>query len=180
MTSSRLMNGPSTAFADKSGIEAALDKMAAQIAARPSCEPLALVGLLSRGDIVARRLAARLEALGQKALCGAIDISLYRDDMFKLENRPALRSSDLPFSTDDMRLVLIDDVLYTGRTIRAALEAVFDYGRPSRVELACLIDRGGRELPIQADYVGFTVPDSSRSVRLSLEETDGCDQVIIC
>lgn len=174
------MNEPSNIFANKAGIEAALDKMAVQIAAHPANEPLALVGLLSRGDVVAKRLAVRLENLGQKVLCGAIDISLYRDDMSKLENRPALRSSDLPFSTDGMRLVLVDDVLYTGRTIRAALEAVFDYGRPSRVELACLIDRGGRELPIQADYIGFTVPDSSRSVHLSLEETDGRDQVIFC
>ncbi len=172
------MSDSSDIILDKGGIALALDEMAARIAASRAPEPLTLVGLLSRGDIVARRLASRLEASGREALCGAIDISLYRDDMFNLENRPALRSSDLPFSTDGMRLVLVDDVLFTGRTVRAALNAVFDYGRPARVELACLIDRGGRELPVRADYVGLTLNDPARPVKLSLEETDGVDRVI--
>lgn len=164
---------------DAEGIARALDDMTRRIAEGRGSEPLALVGLLSRGDVVARRLAARLEQLGCAALCGDIDISLYRDDVFTLENRPALRSSDLPFSTDGMRLVLVDDVVYTGRTIRAALNAIFDYGRPARVELACLIDRGGREVPIQPDYAGLVVGDPARKIRLNLVETEGIDRVTI-
>lgn len=173
------MNESPHLLLDAGGIARALDDMAQRIALGSKSEPLALVGLLSRGDVVARRLTGRLEQLGCPALCGAIDISLYRDDVFTLENRPSLRSSDLPFSTDGMRLVLVDDVIYTGRTIRAALNAIFDYGRPARVELACLIDRGGREVPIRADYAGLEIGDPARKIRLSLVETEGIDQVTI-
>ncbi len=173
------MNDTPHRLLDAAGISRALDDMAQRIADGPQNAPLALVGLLSRGDVVARRLAERLDRLGVPALCGAIDISLYRDDVFKLDNRPSLRSSNLPFSTDDMRLVLVDDVLYTGRTIRAALNAIFDYGRPARVELACLIDRNGREVPIRADYAGLSIDDPERKIRLSLVETEGVDEVTI-
>ena len=105
--------------------------MAHGIVARFPGEPLAIVGLLSQGDVIARRLVDKVKELGVEAQYGSIDISLYRDDIFKLEARPSLRSSNLPFSTDDMRVVLVDDVLYTGRTIRAALNALFDYGPSS-------------------------------------------------
>lgn len=174
-----VVNDTSQELLDAAGISRALDDMARRIAEGSRTEPLALVGLLSRGDVVARRLSERLERLGIPALCGAIDISLYRDDVMKLENRPSLRSSNLPFSTDDMRVVLVDDVLYTGRTIRAALNAIFDYGRPARVELACLIDRNGREVPIRADYAGLRLDDPERNIRLSLVETEGIDQVTV-
>ena len=127
---------------DGPGISRALERMAHGIVARFPGEPLAIVGLLSQGDVIARRLVDKVKELGVEAQYGSIDISLYRDDIFKLEARPSLRSSNLPFSTDDMRVVLVDDVLYTGRTIRAALNALFDYGRPARIELACLIIRG--------------------------------------
>ncbi|MBD9276235.1 MAG: bifunctional pyr operon transcriptional regulator/uracil phosphoribosyltransferase PyrR [Akkermansia muciniphila] len=121
----------------------------------------------------------KVKELGVEAQYGAIDISLYRDDIFKLEARPSLRSSNLPFSTDDMRVVLVDDVLYTGRTVRAALNALFDYGRPARIELACLIDRGGREVPIQPDYTGHVLDHAGAKVIVSMKEADGEDRVII-
>ncbi len=164
---------------DEAGISRALDCVAQGIAGRATGEPLAVVGLVSRGDIIARRLVAKLKDLGVEAEYGAIDISLYRDDIFNQDVRPALRSSDLPFSTDDMRVVLVDDVLYTGRTIRAALNALFDYGRPARIELACLVDRGGREVPIQPDYAGYVVDHSGAKIVVSVKEENGIDQVVI-
>lgn len=164
---------------DEREIERAIERIAQGIIARPGAEPLALVGLLSQGDIIARRIVEKVKMLGGTAEYGAIDISLYRDDIFKLEKRPSLRSSNLPFSTDDMRVVLVDDVLYTGRTIRAALNALFDYGRPARIELACLVDRGGREVPIQPDYVGHVLDHAGAKIVVNLKEADGIDQVVI-
>lgn len=164
---------------DGPGISRALERMAHGIVARFPGEPLAIVGLLSQGDVIARRLVDKVKELGVDAQYGAIDISLYRDDIFKLEARPSLRSSNLPFSTDDMRVVLVDDVLYTGRTVRAALNALFDYGRPARIELACLIDRGGREVPIQPDYTGHVLDHVGAKVIVSMKEPDGEDRVVI-
>lgn len=164
---------------DEEGIRLALNRIAMGIAARNSGEPLAIVGLVSHGDILAKRLACMLGELGTDTVCGAIDISLYRDDIYKLEAKPALRSSDLPFSTDDMRIVLVDDVLNTGRTIRAALNAIFDYGRPARIELACLIDRSGREVPIQPDYVGHQMDNTDDKVVVKLIESDDEDIVTL-
>lgn len=164
---------------DGSGVSRALERMAHGIVARFPREPLAIVGLLSQGDIIARRLVDKVKEMGVEALYGSIDISLYRDDIFKLEAHPSLRSSNLPFSTDDMRVVLVDDVLYTGRTIRAALNALFDYGRPARIELACLIDRGGREVPIQPDYTGHVLDHAGAKVIVRMKETDGEDRVVI-
>lgn len=162
---------------DQTDIERAVSRIAMAIAGRYNPAPLAIVGLLSQGDIIARRIALSLKELGSDVQCGAIDISLYRDDLGKPEVKPSLRSSNLPFSTDDMRVVLVDDVLHTGRTIRAALNALFDYGRPALVELACLIDRGGREVPIQPDYVGHTMHDVNAKVIVSLPDEQGCDSV---
>lgn len=164
---------------DELGISLALDRIAHSIVARSNAEPLAIVGLLSQGDVIARRLVGKVQALGVEAQYGSIDISLYRDDIYKLEAKPSLRSSDLPFSTDDMRVVLVDDVLYTGRTIRAALNALFDYGRPARIELACLIDRGGREVPIQPDYTGHVLNHAGSKVVVSMKESNGMDQVTV-
>ncbi len=141
--------------------------------------PLAIVGLISHGDALAQRLVKRLEAAGRSARCGALDITLYRDDLCHLRHKPALRSSHLPFSTDGMRLILVDDVLHTGRTVRAALNAIFDYGRPAAVELHCLVDRGGRELPVQPDYAAFRLDDPVDRVQVQLAEVDGADAIII-
>ena len=144
---------------DGPGISRALERMAHGIVARFPGEPLAIVGLLSQGDVIARRLVDKVKELGVEAQYGSIDISLYRDDIFKLEARPSLRSSNLPFSTDDMRGVLVDDVLYT--------------------ELACLIDRGGREVPIQPDYTGHVLDHAGAKVIVSMKEADGEDSVVI-
>lgn len=162
---------------DQTDIERAISRISMGIAGRYNSAPLAIVGLLSQGDIIAKRIAECLKELGAEAQCGSIDISLYRDDLGKGDAKPSLRSSDIPFSTDEMRVVLVDDVLHTGRTIRAALNALFDYGRPAVVELACLIDRGGREVPIQPDYVGHIMHDINAKVIVSLPDENGVDSV---
>lgn len=165
---------------DQAEIEQALEKWAAHIAAEaksaPDC-PLGVVGLISHGDVLAQRLTRALAQAGCEAQYGAIDITLYRDDLDLRANRPALRSSYLPFSTDGMRLILVDDVIQSGRTARAALETIFEYGRPARVELHCLVDRGKRELPIQPDYAAWRL-EAAGDVSVHLQELDNEDAVI--
>lgn len=163
---------------DASGLAAAVNLLANSIHIRHGNKPLALVGLLSRGDFIARRISSKLKELGHEIELGYIDISLYRDDLGQ-GNNPMLRSSHLPFSVDGAHIILVDDVLFTGRTIRAALNAVMDYGRPSQVELAVLIDRGGREMPIQPDYIGYTSRQPGARIAVSLFETDGIDRVVL-
>ncbi len=162
-------------------IAQALDDWASLILRDHQSQPqqkLALVGLISHGDILARRLQAKLAEAGCPAECGALDISLYRDDFTMEGRKPALRSSYLPFSTDGLRVILIDDVVYTGRTIRAALNALFDYGRPAKVELHCLVERSGRELPIQPNFCALTLPDGGNApIKLQLKELDGVDAI---
>lgn len=138
------------------------------------CENLALVGIVTRGDILAHRLASIIKEIeGVSVPVGSLDISFYRDDSV-LRLSPQLQGTNILFSLEGKTIVLVDDVLYTGRTIRAALDALMDFGRPSKIQLATLVDRGHRELPIRADFVGKNVPSSSsESVRLFLEEVDG-------
>jgi len=144
---------------------------------------LALIGIRTRGVPIARRLAAVLHDIaGTTVPTGVLDITLYRDDLMRhaVGPQPVLRKTDIDFSIDDRRILLVDDVLYTGRTIRAALDALIDFGRPGAIELAVLVDRGHRELPIKADYVGKNVPTSlSESVQVRLAEVDGLDEVVI-
>jgi pyrimidine operon attenuation protein/uracil phosphoribosyltransferase len=146
-------------------------------------EELALVGIRTRGVPLARRLArAILEISGEAVPTGALDITLYRDDLMRhaVGPQPLIRKTEIPFSIDDKRILLVDDVLYTGRTIRAALDALIDFGRPRLIQLVVMVDRGHRELPIKADYVGKNLPTSlSQSVQVHLEETDGRDEVEI-
>lgn len=138
----------------------------------------AIVGLISHGDVLARRLVQKLKDAGCDAEYGAIDITLYRDDLSLRGIRTALKSSYLPFSTDDMTLILVDDVCNTGRTARAAMEVIFEYGRPAKVELHCLADRGGRELPIHPDYAAFKLENTeAERVQLRLQETDGAEDL---
>lgn len=165
----------------KDAIDAALDNWAERIAVGRSSQggELALIGLISHGDILAQRLIQRLEARGIYARYGALDISLYRDDFDMKQSKPALRSSYLPFSTDGLHIILVDDVVQTGRTVRAALNALFEYGRPASVQLHCLTDREGRELPISPDYSALKIDaPSTAKVTLHLQETDGCDEII--
>ena len=119
---------------------------------------LALVGIQTRGDFLAKRIADQIKQIENVTLpVGSMDINMYRDDWTKISRQPTVRPSNIPFSVDDMDIILVDDVLFTGRTIRAAMDALMDFGRPSRIELAILIDRGHRELPIQADYKGISI-----------------------
>ena len=146
-------------------------------------DELALVGIRSRGEHLARRLARQLQRISGRTLpTGALDITLYRDDLMRqpVGPQPVVRSTEIPFSVDDRIILLVDDVLYTGRTVRAALDALIDLGRPQAIQLVVLVDRGHRELPIKADYVGKNLPTSQReSVQVRLEEVDGDDEVVI-
>jgi len=144
-------------------------------------ENLLLVGMHTRGVPLARRLAANIEDFARmKIAVGALDISLYRDDLSSLELKPTVKSTDIPTSVDGKSIVLVDDVLYTGRSIRAAMDALIDLGRPRSIQLAVLIDRGHRELPIRADYVGKNMPSSRHEeIKVQLKESDGLDEVAI-
>jgi pyrimidine operon attenuation protein / uracil phosphoribosyltransferase len=143
-------------------------------------DQLALVGIYTRGALLAERLRDLIEQFtGRSVPTGALDISFYRDDV-RIHPQPVVKATRLDFPIDDRSVVLVDDVLFTGRTIRAAIEALFDYGRPERVQLAVLVDRGHRELPIRPDYVGKNVPTArSERVNVNLEETDEVDRVLL-
>lgn len=142
---------------------------------------VAIVGIQSRGVPLAARLAAALRRnTGKKVDVGSLDITLYRDDLSTVGTRPVLKATNIPFSIDARTVILVDDVLFTGRTIRAALDELVDFGRPSRIALAVLIDRGHRELPIQADYIGKTVKTTRADmVDVRLVEIDGKDEVVL-
>ena len=160
---------------DANDVERCITRIAHQILeANHGAGNVALVGIVTRGDVLAHRLAKRIEEIeGVKVPVGSLDITFYRDDV-PVSLSPDIYSSNLPFALDGTNIVLVDDVLYTGRTIRCALDAVMDYGRPATVQLAVLVDRGHRELPIRADYVGKNVPSSrNEAVHLLLDETDG-------
>jgi pyrimidine operon attenuation protein/uracil phosphoribosyltransferase len=141
---------------------------------------VAIVGIQSRGVPLARRIARALAPRDPGFPVGTLDITLYRDDLSTVGTRPVLRATDIPFSIDGLTVVLVDDVLFTGRTIRAALDELCDFGRPARIALAVLVDRGHRELPIQADYAALRVKTDRRDrVDVSLLETDGADGVVV-
>ena len=166
---------------DAEGIERSLTRIAHQILEKnKGAENVAIVGIVTRGDVLAKRLADKISEIeGVDVPLGRLDISFYRDD-FATYMSPEVLSTDILFDIDGRDIVLVDDVLYTGRTIRAALDALMDIGRPETVQLAVLIDRGHRQMPIRADYVGKNVPSSKdENVRLFLEETDGKSEVEI-
>jgi pyrimidine operon attenuation protein/uracil phosphoribosyltransferase len=155
---------------DAEAIERATRRLAAEVIERNrGAEGLALVGVRRGGDVLVRRIAAQVEKIeGRRPEVGSVDIGLYRDDAFRGLNAPKIGPTEIRFKLDDRVVVLVDDVLYTGRTVRAAIDCLLDFGRPRRVELLVLVDRGGRELPIRADYVGATVeagPERNIEVR---------------
>ena len=166
---------------DAAEIERSLTRIAPQILeTNHGATDVALVGIVTRGDLLAQRLAAKIKEIeGVDVAQGSLDISFYRDD-YLTSPAPEVHSTHIPFDVTGRTIVLVDDVLYTGRTIRAALDALMDLGRPSSIQLAVLVDRGHRELPIRADFVGKNVPSShDENVRLFLEESDGISAVEI-
>jgi pyrimidine operon attenuation protein / uracil phosphoribosyltransferase len=163
-------------------IQRALTRIAHEIAERnPSDRGLAVVGIHRRGAFLAQRLKDLLEDLCDAAIpLGDLDIGFYRDDIVSRPDAPVVHASHIDFDVTGRTVVIVDDVLYTGRTVRAAIEALFDYGRPERVQLAVLADRGHRELPIRPDYVGKNLPTSrGEHVHVRLSELDGLDEVAI-
>jgi pyrimidine operon attenuation protein / uracil phosphoribosyltransferase len=161
-----------------------LVRMAHEVVERSrGLDELAFVGVRTRGVPLARRITDMIaEVTGQRLPVGSLDITLYRDDLMQqpVGPQPVVGPTDIPFSIDRRRIVLVDDVLYTGRTVRAALDALIDFGRPRAIQLLVLVDRGHRELPIRADYVGKNLPTSlTQSVQVRLVETDGTDEVVL-
>jgi pyrimidine operon attenuation protein / uracil phosphoribosyltransferase len=177
------MNQKETAeVLNEQGIDRALTRIAHEIVERnKGAENLVLIGIRSRGVHLARRLASRLKEIeGVEVPVGALDITLYRDDIGEEGFHATLRRTDISFPVADKAVILVDDVLYTGRTIRAALDGIIDLGRPRLIQLAVLIDRGHRELPIRADYVGKNLPTArSEDVQVMLQEEDGKNSVAL-
>ena len=171
-----------TILMDSEGIRRALTRISHEIVEKnKGVDNIVLVGIRTRGVPIAERLASVIEEIeGQKPPVGVLDITLYRDDLSTLSYQPIVHPTELPVDIADKTVVLVDDVLYTGRTSRAALDAIIDMGRPKTIQLAVLIDRGHRELPIRADFVGKNVPTSSREVvSVQLKMTDGLEKVVI-
>jgi pyrimidine operon attenuation protein/uracil phosphoribosyltransferase len=173
-----------TVVLDREDLRRTLVRIAHEVVEKnPGGEGLALVGIHTRGAVLASRLHTLVSELsGSDTPLGDIDISFYRDDIDQRQPgaQPIVHSSHLDFELDGRTIVLVDDVLFTGRTVRAAVDALFDYGRPDRIQLAVLVDRGHRELPIRADYVGKNLPTSrDQRVNVRVEETDGVDEVSI-
>ena len=171
-----------TKILDARGISRALIRIAHEIIEHnQGLEELVLVGLRSRGDDLARRIAGLLHEIeGVSVPVGIMDVTLYRDDLMHAQHWPEVQSTEIPFSIEGKHVVLVDDVLYTGRSVRAALDGLMDFGRPKRIQLAILIDRGHRELPIRPDYVGKNVPTSRyEEIFVLLKESDGGDSVFL-
>jgi pyrimidine operon attenuation protein/uracil phosphoribosyltransferase len=167
---------------DKQDINRTLTRIAHEIWEKNrGVEDLVFIGIRRRGVTIAQRLSQKLKDIaGVSVPVGALDITLYRDDLSEISSQPVLKKTEIAFTLKGKTIILLDDVLYTGRTVRAALDGIIDLGRPTAIQLAVLVDRGHRELPIQANYVGKNISTSkNESVELLLEEEDGIDQVII-
>jgi pyrimidine operon attenuation protein/uracil phosphoribosyltransferase len=167
---------------DKEGLDRSLSRMAYEILEKnKGVEGLVFVGIRTRGVFLAERLRNKISEIEKKGIpLGILDITLYRDDLKSSQPKPLLGKTEIPFSIDDQKVILVDDVLFTGRTIRAAMDALIDFGRPKTIQLAVLIDRGHRELPIRADFVGKSLPSSLwEAISVHLTEKDGDDEVIL-
>jgi pyrimidine operon attenuation protein/uracil phosphoribosyltransferase len=167
---------------DKDNINRALMRIAHEILEKnKGTKELCLIGIRNRGVFLANRLAECIKKIESADVpVGVLDITLYRDDLTLISAKPIVHKTEIDFDLNDKNLVLVDDVLYTGRTVRAALDALIDFGRPKSIQLAVLIDRGHRELPIRADYAGKNIPTSqNETVEVRLEEADGKDEVVI-
>lgn len=167
---------------DETALKRTVTRLAHEIIERcKGTENIAVIGIRTRGEFVAKRIARKIEEVENTAVpVGVLDTVMYRDDFRRKKALPAMEITDIPFSVDDKILILVDDVIYTGRTIRAAMDALMDFGRPSAIQLAVLIDRGHRELPIKADYIGKSVPTAkNEEVRVQMREVDGRDEILL-
>jgi len=168
---------------DKEGIERAIKRISHEIIENnKGAEDLIIVGIRNRGEYLAQRIVASIRKITGKIVpLGVLDITLYRDDLTQVAEQPVLKETVIDYNITGKKTVLVDDVLFTGRTIRCAMDQLIDFGRPSVIQLAVLVDRGHRELPIRADYVGKNVPTSTNEVvEVRLKEVDKIDEVIIC
>lgn len=169
---------------DKQAIRRALTRIAHEIIEKnKGIDDIVIIGIRTRGIYIAQRLVERIQQIeGKTVSFGEVDITLYRDDLTikTKDQEPLVKGSNIPFSIQDKKVILVDDVLYTGRTVRAAMDALMDLGRPKQIQLAILVDRGHRELPIRADFVGKNIPTSkAEKIVVEMEEIDGKDQVSI-
>ena len=167
---------------DKNGLLRTLTRMAHEILEKnKGTKDLVIVGIRTRGAHLAFRLSELMEKIdGHKPPVGVLDITLYRDDLSSIAQQPVVHKTEIDFDIQDKKVILVDDVLYTGRTVRAALDELIDFGRPLFIQLAVLVDRGHRELPIRADYVGKNIPTSTKeTVQVRLEESEGTDEVAV-
>jgi pyrimidine operon attenuation protein / uracil phosphoribosyltransferase len=171
----------STVVLDRDHIRRTLMRIAHEVVEKNPAGRMAIVGIHRRGAVLAERLhALTSELLDSEVPLGSVDISFYRDDLAIRPSAPVVHATQLEFAVDGRTIVIVDDVLYTGRTVRAAIDVIFDYGRPARVQLAVLVDRGHRELPIRPDYIGKNIPTSQdQRVNVRVEEIDGRDEVTI-
>ena len=178
----RKMNNIKSKVLDSDGIKRTLQRISHEIIEKnQGIDNLAVVGIKTRGAYLAERVAENLKRIEGKAVkVGAIDITLYRDDLTEIGEQPVLHSTEIDFDITGMIIILVDDVLYSGRTVRCALDELIDFGRPQAIQLAVLIDRGHRELPIRPDYVGKNIPTSKdESVEVNIMETDDTEEVIV-
>jgi len=181
-TGTNVMRKLKAQIIDEAGFERTITRLAHEILEKnKGAESIVIVGIRTRGEFIARRIARKIEEVeGVTLRIGSLDITLYRDDLLGKLEQPQLKGTDILFDINDRNVILIDDVLYTGRTIRAALDELIDLGRPKTIQLAVLVDRGHRQLPIRADYVGKNVPtSSSESIRVHVREVDGEDAVLL-
>jgi pyrimidine operon attenuation protein/uracil phosphoribosyltransferase len=167
---------------DREDIERVVTRIAHEIVERNrDCEDLYLIGIRKRGVTLAQRISQKIKGIkGWEIPIGALDITLYRDDLSEIDAQPVIKKTEIPFSVKGRKIILVDDVLYTGRTVRAALDGIIDLGRPQFIQLAILLDRGHRELPIRADYIGKNIPTSRRElVEVKFLEDDGREEVVL-
>jgi pyrimidine operon attenuation protein/uracil phosphoribosyltransferase len=167
---------------DAGGIKKTLQRIAHEIAEKnEGVEDVAMIGIKYRGAFLAERIAKNLkETQGKDVPVGAVDITLYRDDLTEVAEQPIVHSTEIDFDITGKKIILVDDVLFTGRTVRCAIDQLIDFGRPANIQLAVLVDRGHRELPIRPDYIGKNVPTAkNESVEVRLKETDGAEEVVV-
>ncbi|HVY54708.1 MAG TPA: bifunctional pyr operon transcriptional regulator/uracil phosphoribosyltransferase PyrR [Thermodesulfobacteriota bacterium] len=173
---------PTRTVMDSDSVNRTISRIVNQILERNNgARELAIIGIRTRGVYIAERIASEIEKLeGIKPPLGTLDITLYRDDLRHKAEWPKVKKTEIPFTVEDKKVILVDDVIYTGRTTRAAIDEIMDYGRPSSIQLVALVDRGLRELPIQPDYAGSKLDTlSSEEVKVHLKEADGKDEVVI-